>query len=601
MLICATVYVFNTTDFFGIFSNTDGNWGVKSTLESDENAGKQHALFNPYYEQKITWNKCDKFITSDITRASIDDINQFKCAYISAPLNWNGDKTDALAPDYSVKDNSFDSDSQATIKLAVITKINNKTNSKYLFTNPGGPGGSGVQEILGGSHGFSDTLADNLNFASWDPRGVGLSNPVKCYKNDEDAIIDIYKNIPGEMPDNIDAMNDDAKTFINNCKEISGSIIKYVDTISTARDMDLLRYVLSKDLLTNIGGGNSSKATNNADDIDYKLNYMGYSYGTKVGEAYATIFPNEIDHMVLDGIVNPNNSINDSALEQTRGFQKVYEAYVAACLNEQITGSTCPFANKDAKYVDDWFIASQKVLHDKPKAIASDSKREFNDNVFMTGVIMPLYSKSSWTYLNMALSMLKTKGDNSVLTLLADMYNDYEGGKLTNNPQESYFSIACSDTNEEFNIDEWTKKHDEAMQISPVFGDFIFSTEGIYCNLLPTASLPTNLVSNFDADGSDNVGKLLNTHSNANILLLSNTNDPATPLSNANNVLKMLPNAKLLTREGDEHCAYPSADNKFKDSVDQYFIKSIMPPVAKDSDNSDTDNSNNDNQSNGED
>src|SRR3712207_1374927 len=38
---------------------------------------------------------------------------------------------------------------------------------------------------------------------------------------------------------------------------------------------------------------------------DEKLNYLGTSYGTYLGAAYANLFPDRIRAMVLDGVINP--------------------------------------------------------------------------------------------------------------------------------------------------------------------------------------------------------------------------------------------------------------------------------------------------------
>src|SRR5690349_5537671 len=52
-----------------------------------------------------------------------------------------------------------------------------------LFFNPGGPGGSGTEVVYGeavGANFFTASTRDNFDLIGFDPRGVGLSNPVKC-------------------------------------------------------------------------------------------------------------------------------------------------------------------------------------------------------------------------------------------------------------------------------------------------------------------------------------------------------------------------------------------------------------------------------------
>ena len=48
----------------------------------------------------------------------------------------------------------------------------------YLFINPGGPGGSGVQYVAAAEYGiFSDAILERFDIIGFDPRGVGFSEP----------------------------------------------------------------------------------------------------------------------------------------------------------------------------------------------------------------------------------------------------------------------------------------------------------------------------------------------------------------------------------------------------------------------------------------
>ena len=49
-----------------------------------------------------------------------------------------------------------------------------------------------------------------------------------------------------------------------------------------------------------------------------KLNYLGYSYGTSIGQMYAQLFPTHIRTMVLDGIVDVDQTGLQAADKQAR-------------------------------------------------------------------------------------------------------------------------------------------------------------------------------------------------------------------------------------------------------------------------------------------
>ncbi|MYU18755.1 alpha/beta fold hydrolase, partial [Streptomyces sp. SID8361] len=132
-----------------------------------------------------------------------------------------------------------------------------------LIFNFGGPGGSGVSSLPGFADAY-DTLRSRYDLVSFDPRGVGESAGVTCQSDKE---IDASDSIDGTPDDDaeVKAAMADAREFIKGCEKRSGKVLAHVDTVSAARDMDLMRQVLGDD----------------------KLSYFGISYGTELGGVYA--------------------------------------------------------------------------------------------------------------------------------------------------------------------------------------------------------------------------------------------------------------------------------------------------------------------------
>jgi len=152
-----------------------------------------------------------------------------------------------------------------------------------IFLNPGGPGGS-VEDMVKGISNFGPPpLSDRFDIVGVDPRGTGKSTPVLCNDNWMD---DVERGISVEdgLVDDIDAFLEDFDEMATTCEERYG--VDYLASLTTenaARDIETVRIAL---------GGEP-------------LNYLGYSYGTAIGSVYATLFPNSIRSMVLDGAV-PN-------------------------------------------------------------------------------------------------------------------------------------------------------------------------------------------------------------------------------------------------------------------------------------------------------
>src|SRR5690606_34775839 len=89
------------------------------------------------------------------------------------------------------------------------------------------------------------------------------------------------------------------KKFADGCREKSGDLISHVSTVEAAKDMDVLRATLGQD----------------------QLDYFGASYGTQLGATYAELFPDRVEHFVLDGGVDVSASERDKALVQAGGFE----------------------------------------------------------------------------------------------------------------------------------------------------------------------------------------------------------------------------------------------------------------------------------------
>ena len=63
-----------------------------------------------------------------------------------------------------------------------------------------------------------------------------------------------------------------------------------------------------------------------------QINYYGFSYGTYLGQVYATLYPDRVRRMVLDGNVDPRRVWYDANLDQDVAFDrniKIYFGWVA--------------------------------------------------------------------------------------------------------------------------------------------------------------------------------------------------------------------------------------------------------------------------------
>lgn len=463
---------------------------------------KVDADLAPFYSQVLNWKSCE---------------GGMQCTTAKAPLDW-------------------DDPSAGEISLALIRKPATGTRLGSLLVNPGGPGGSGYDFIKDSVDYATDArLQSSYDIVGFDPRGVNHSTPVKCYEDPSELdayLYDIYPGTPGS-DEWLAAANATMKKFGERCLELTGPLLGDVDTPSAARDMDMLRAALG----------------------DAKLNYLGYSYGTLLGQVYAELFPSKTGRLVLDGAVDPAASDFEGTETQAKGFESALKAFLADCSGQE----DCPFTGS----VDDSLLEIRALLDSLDASpIMNTDGRQLGSSAMFTAIILPLYNADNWMYLRQLFAQVK-QGDASYAFQLADSYNGRnEDGTYNDNQTEAFISINCLDAHGDGNVEQMRQEAAELKQVAPVFGPQM-SWGGTGC---PNWPVPAK------RDREPIVAK-----GSADILVVGTTNDPATPYSWAQTVASTLEHGHLITYKGEGHTAYNKSNSCVNDAVDDFFVNGTVP------------------------
>lgn len=193
----------------------------------------------------------------------------------------------------------------ATIKLAVSrVRHRGKKDRGAIFTNPGGPGGSGT--FMAGLSAFvPGNVARTYDWYGMDPRGVGDSRPaLTC-----DAKFTKVGSRPPYDP-KTDAIRDAwlAKTekYAADCATADAAeLLPHVKTTDTVEDFEVLRRTIGAD----------------------KVTFYGASYGTYIAQVYATLHPDSLDKLLLDGVVDPRTPWYQGNLDQNLAFEKTIQRF----------------------------------------------------------------------------------------------------------------------------------------------------------------------------------------------------------------------------------------------------------------------------------
>ncbi|PZS37843.1 MAG: proteinase [Pseudonocardiales bacterium] len=465
-----------------------------------------------FYTQTLTWSGCAKI---------------FQCASLTVPLDY----ANPAGP---------------TIRLAVIRAKATDPARRIgsLITNPGGPGGSGVDFVKQGypaqpgqpSH-FGTQLRADFDIVGFDPRGVGQSAPITCLTDtqlDQHNALDPTPNTPTE----VDAVVTGDKTFDAGCQARSATLLRYVGTPNAARDMDILRAALG----------------------DQKMYYLGASYGTYLGAVYAGLFPTHIARAVLDGPVPPSLTTMQLGLGQAGGFQAEITRFIVDCT----THPDCPLGT-DATTAGRrlaGFLASTDA-----HPIPTGTSRMLDEALAETGVVVTMYgSPRSWPILRKALAMAMAGNGRELLTL-SDLY--YERDPKTghySNSSEANVAINCLDhPDPAHNVADVQAEVPAYEQASPLIGAS-FAWGDLMCAYWPVP--PKSQPHPIHYAGSPP------------ILVVGTIHDPATPYPSAQDMTQQLGSAVLLTYDGDGHTAYGRGSSCINAAVDAYLAQGAVPAAG---------------------
>jgi len=403
-----------------------------------------------------------------------------------------------------------------------------------LVLNFGGPGAPGVDFVeMFANQVLSPAVAQSYDVVSFDPRGVGASTPVECV---DDAAVDAFRSTDYDRSteSGLAAYTAAARAFAEACTQHTGPLLGKVDTVSAARDLDVLRAVLG----------------------DQELTYLGYSYGTFLGATYAEIFPERSGRLVLDGALDPSLSYPEVTEADAAGLERAVRGYAEAC----VTAPDCPLSGT----VDD-AVGQIQALFDTAEAtpLPTADGRKLTRKLATTGVLLALYDQQLWPMLTNALGLAIGENDGSELISLADGAAQRQGdGSYPNNLSEVQMAINCLDFTMDFTAADVAAEAARLLEVSTTFGDYLGYGETI-CQVWPHQAQRERQP--ITAPGA------------APILVVGTTGDPATPYAWSQALADQLESGHLLTWNGVGHTAYGRSNDCIRDAVDAYLLDGALP------------------------
>ncbi|XVQ86142.1 alpha/beta hydrolase [Microbispora siamensis] len=443
----------------------------------------------------VTWTPCSEDPTAD-------------CGTLAVPIDWARPRG-------------------ATIGLALVRRKATDPAARVgsLVINPGGPGGSGVDAVLGNRLPFSAEITRRFDLVGFDPRGVARSHPVIC-----------STALAYQAPDPLSLRSQADFTALvaynqrlrEDCRARTGPLFDHVDTLSVVRDLDAIRAALGEDMLT----------------------YYGVSYGTLIGQLYAERFPGRVRALALDS--NMDHSLGTGAFldTETATVQDSFDEFVSWCDRTE----SCALHGKDVRAL--W--AGLIVLADRGELpFPGDPSISLNRASLLSLVFSAFYGPA-WSQLADLLVALDTGTRPSVSSLVEPRRQEDE---VVENPAQVFcedYLVPVRD------FREYAAHLDRAARIAPDMRISPLAISMIAACLGQPTPIP-------------NPQHQLRVVPNAQVLLGNAVHDPATPYSWAASTARQIGRAGvLLTYEGWGHGIYGRGDCT-TGAFDRYLVSRTLP------------------------
>jgi pimeloyl-ACP methyl ester carboxylesterase len=402
-----------------------------------------------------------------------------------------------------------------------------------LVINPGGPGGSGVNDLPAELSVLTPELLARFDIVSFDPRGVERSSPVLCSTGSSGST---SSSTPGPLPDPVPSTPGAQLALVTNdeeyaaqCESMSAKVLPFVGTVDTARDLDRIRQALG----------------------DAQLTFFGHSYGTLIGATYAQMFPTHVRAMVLDGAIDPAMSTAQMVVEQSESFESVLDDFFSWCAS-----SGCPWRPAGGPSAAALLALIQQS---RMTPIPAGRGRTAGPGELYYALLDGLYARSEWPTLAGALAEAAAGNGGAAV----GMENTYTTSGSTN-ASDAETAIDCLDHPVTGGVPGLRALAAQAALTAPVFGPLLAWGEAA-CAVWPVPSSRTPQATT--AVGSPP------------ILVVGATKDPATPYVWAQRLASELQHGVLLTWQGENHVAYYySACVR---GIDQaYFVQGTLPTAG---------------------
>lgn len=496
--------------------------------------------------------------------------------------------------------------SVAIAKLPAKVPVDDPRYGGPVLLNPGGPGGPGalfalliaksLQVVVDAASNpeLAGEDAQFFDIIGFDPRGIGETEPAARCMSDPAAswswrLRETEEGILGSSDAVLGRLWSMTHAFGSSCKkaldaEKGPNIKQYMTTAFVARDMlEIIEkhaeYVAQKAARATHNNGKRSDRRNTGHTSTFemaKLQYWGFSYGTFLGSTFASMFPDRVGRVVLDGVVNEEDYLHSLGNGSLVDSEKAMDSFYSYCLHSGL--EACPLAGNATTTIaiKDRTEEILKSLYHRPFVLSSAEGPEvltYSDikAIIFSGIYQP---QLSFPLLGNLLPQIEA-GSGDLIDQLQGPFreahtiscarNGSVTGPVTYTGDVPTFAILCADGVDQQNvsIDEFVEYWDLLRSMSSAAGD-VWAMLKMKCSAW-------KIRASYKFEGEYGV------NTSSPVLFISNTADPVTPLRSGRIMQAKFPNSALLVNDQAGHCSFSATNLCAYDRIREYFQTGVLP------------------------
>ncbi|KAJ8092881.1 hypothetical protein PM082_023514 [Marasmius tenuissimus] len=461
------------------------------------------------------------------------ELGGFQCTRLEVPLNYSSPEGDKAAI--------------ALVRLPANVSTDSQDYRGPVLFNPGGPGGSGVDYVLQFGSAHQIGLGPQFDIIGFDPRGVQRSTPrIEFYESRVERILSLRSSAElNQSRETVESFWANSKIMGTLAYERGKDYLGHMNTDHSARDMLSIVQAHGRE----------------------KLQYWGFSYGSVLGYTFASMFPDKVERLIIDGVVDFQDYYTTKWLNGLEDVEEVQQWFFQSC--KDAGPQSCAFYEDSIDAMNSKLQGIYARLNEDPIPIRGN----FSYGVVDYGLLHPVifvawYNPFAlWRLLAVALQGL-AEGDASVLWSVFDVplfECDCDPSKHAfEHNQESLNAYLCNDGDAVPPEVEAARTHyQESAQLSS-FGSF-WASFRISCS----GWSPEIPKAQFRGPISGNTSFPM--------LIIGNTADPVTPLSSAKKVSQQFPGSVVLEQRSPGHASIAAPSVCTAKVIRDYFMNGTLP------------------------